>query len=310
MGGRGAAVALGILVASCGTTPERDPWRAGRPPSEETVGWIDDVPVTYGDVARYIRTKDPESFAHGLEGLVIERVTLGEAGPMGVTVPRALVAREAGKRMAAWENNVKTAAREQAGEEIDPALWLQRVAGVSLAEFRSWVEHHTEVELIQDRLVLYEVLTSPHVEVSLILVEDEARARDVKAKAETGDFAAIAKASSVHPTATDGGRIPGWLLPGDIADATVRDALFRAKEGAVLGPFRGRGTDPATFEIYRVEATAPARKGSYAELSRDIARDLEKRPVPMAEYDRWRARVLVRHGFLAAEGGTDDSTPG
>lgn len=303
MGGRGGGVAVALCLAACSAPPERDPWRGGAPPAAETVGWIDEQPVTYGDVARYLRTKEPEAFARGLEGLVIERVTLGEAGPMGVTVPRALVDRETSRRVAAWEKNIRAAALEQTGEEVDPALWLQRVAGASLAELRTWVEHHTEVELIQDRLVRYEALTSARVEVSLILLEDEGRARELLPEARRGDFAALAKAESVHPTAAEGGRIPGLLLPMDIADPAVRDALFRAKEGEILGPFSTRSDAKAYYEIYRVDATLPPRKGSYADLAKDIARDLETRPVPVAEYERWRTRVLVRHGFLAAEGG-------
>ncbi len=302
MGGRGAQVALALCLAACSAPPERDPWR-GAPPAAETVGWIDERAVTYGDVARYLRTKEPEAFARGLEGLVIERVTLSEAGPMGVTVPRALVDRETSKRMAAWEKNIRAAGLEQTGEEVDPSLWLQRVAGVSLAELRTWVQHHTEVELIQDRLVRYEALTSARIEVSLILLEDEGRARDVLAEARGGDFAALAKANSVHPTAAEGGRIPGALLPMDISDPAVRDALFRAKKGEILGPFSTRSDAKTYSEIYRVDAVFPPRKGSYADLAKEIIRDLETRPVPVAEYERWRTRVLVRHGFLAAEGG-------
>jgi hypothetical protein len=227
---------------------------------------------------------------------------------MGVTVPRALVDRETSRRMAAWEKNVREASLQQTGEEVEPALWLQRVAGVSLAEFRSWAQRHTEIELIQDRLVRYEVLTSAQAEVSLILVENEARAKEIREKAEGGDFAALAKANSLHPTAGKGGRVPGALVPLDIADPALRDALFRAGKGQILGPFAADGPKKY-FEIYRIDGTSPPRKGSYAELSKDIARDLETRPVDVAEYERWRTRVLMRHGFLVAEGGFDDSGP-
>jgi hypothetical protein len=295
--------ALALLLAACGTPREDDPWRAGSPPSAETVGWIDDAPVTYGDVARYLRTKEPEAFARGLEGIVIERVTLGEAGPMGVTVPRVLVDREARKRMAAWEANVRAAAREQTGEDVDPALWLQRVAGASISDLRSWIEHHTEIELIQDRLARYEMLTSPHIRVSLIVVEGEERARKLAEEAKAGDFAALAKANSVHPSAAEGGRISGELVPLDIGDTVVREALFRAKEGDVVGPLASKGAEQRTFEIYRIDALSPARQGSYADLSKDIAKELETRPLHVAEYERWRTRVLVRHGFLSADGG-------
>ncbi len=302
MGGRGGGVALALCLAACAAPPERDPWRGGVPPAAETVGWIDERPVTYGDVARYLRTKDPDTFARGLEGLIIERVTLSEAGPMGVTVPRALVDRDTSKRMAAWEKNIRAIGLEQSGEEMDPSLWLQRVAGVSLAELRSWMEHHTEVELIQDRLVRYEALTSARVEISLIVIEDEARARDVRTEAEHGDFAALARKDSVHPTSAEGGRLPGALLPMDVADPAVRDALFRARKGDVLGPFATRSGEKTYYEIYKVEEVFLPRKGSYAELSKEVARELETRPVSVAEYERWRMRVLVRHGFLVAEG--------
>jgi hypothetical protein len=211
--------------------------------------------------------------------------------------------------MREWENNVREAARAQTGEEVEPSLWLQRVAGASLADLRSWVEHHTEVELIQDRLLRYELLSSPRVEVSLLVVADEARARALKDEAGKGDFAAIAKANSAHPNAPEGGRVPGALLAGDVADAAVRDALLRAKAGDLLGPFATRGGEKGHWQVYRVDVTEPGRKGTYAELEREIARDLETRPVHVAEYERWRTRVLVRHGFLAAAGDSDDSSP-
>jgi hypothetical protein len=303
--GRLLRLLLPCLLAACGAPPERDPWRAGGPPPvSETVGWIDEAPVTFGDVARYLRTKDPEAFARGVEGVVIERITLGESSAMGVTIPKVLVDREASRRMDAWSKNVREASLRQAGEEVDPALWLQRVAGVSLAEFRSWVEHHTQVELIQDRLDRYEILTSARVEVSLIIVEDEARANDVAAQAKSGDFAALAKANSAHPSKDNGGRIPGWLVPLDIADGAVRNALFRAAKGEILGPFKTGDPKRPLFELYRIEGTATPAQGSYAELAQEVARDLERRPVDVAEYERWRTRVLVRHGFLVAEGGS------
>jgi hypothetical protein len=302
VGGRGGA-AVALLLAACGTTREQDPWKPGAASAADTVGWIDDVPVTYGDVARYLRTKEPEAFARGLEGLVIERITLSEAGPMGVTVPRALVDREARKRMAAWEANVRAASREQTGEEVDPALWLQRVSGASLSDLRGWIAHHTEIELIQDRLARYEMLTSPRIEVSLILVTGEEKAKGLAQEARAGDFAALAKASSVHPSAAEGGRIAGALVPADIGDPAVREALFGAKEGDVVGPMASRGAAPGTFEVYRVDRSVPARQGSYADLATDIAKDLAARPLDVAEYERWRTRVLVRHGFLAAADG-------
>ncbi len=290
------------LLAACTTPPsEADPWPDERAPLAETVGWLDERPVTYGAVARYLRTKDPEAFSRALEGLVLERVTRAEAGPLGVTVRPALVTRETDRRMRDWERRVRAASKEEGGEEIDPALWLQRVAGISVARLRSWVRDHTEIELLQDRLLRYEMLTSPQVEVSILVLKDKARLERMKARAaREGSFAALARQHSLHASARDGGRIGYPLLPADINDPAVREQLFAAEAGRILGPFPTRGGTEVFFQLYRVEGVRPARKGDYARLAREVERNLEARPVPVGEYERWRRRILLRHGFVAA----------
>jgi hypothetical protein len=290
------------LLAACSSPPsDSDPWPGERAPLAETVGWLDERPVTYGAVARYLRTKDPESFSRALEGLVLERVTRAEAAPLGVTVRPALVTRETDRRMRDWERRVRAASKAESGEEIDPALWLQRVAGISVARLRSWARDHTEVELLQDRLLRYEILTSAQVEVSILVLKDEARLRALSAEAQRdGSFAALARRHSLHASAKDGGRIGHPLLPADINDPAVREQLFEAQVGRILGPFPTRGGTETFYQLYRVEAARPARKGDYPRLAREVERDLEARPVPVGEYERWRRRILLRHGFVAA----------
>jgi len=307
---------LVLLVAgglACGSTrAERDPWPSSTPPLHETVGWLDDRPVTYGDVARYLQTKAPDAFTRNLEGLVLERLTLAEAQPLAITVPRGLVIRSTEQRMREWEARVKEASREETGEEVDPALWLQRAAGVSVTQLRAWVEAHVEVELLQDRLLRYEMLTSPRLEVSMLLVGSEEEANRLAQEARDGaDFAALAKAHSRHPSASEGGRVPFPLLPADLADPEVREALFRGAVGSIAGPFpvAGEKEGETLYQVYRIDGAGKARQGTYAQLEHDIARDLETRPVAMGEYERWRRRILLRHGFVAARpaGESDDS---
>lgn len=290
------------LLAACSSPPsDTDPWPDESAPLAETVGWLDERPVTYGAVARYLRTKDPEAFSRALEGLVLDRVTRAEAGPLGVAVRPALVTRETDRRMREWERRVRAASKEESGEEIDPALWLQRVAGISIARLRSWVRDHTEIELLQDRLSRFEMLTSPQVEVSILVLKDQAQLARLKAEAvRDGSFPALARGHSLHASAKDGGRIGHPLLPADINDAAVREQLFAAEAGQVLGPFATRGGKEVFYQLYRVEAVHPARKGGYARLAREVERDLEARPVPVGEYERWRRRILLRHGFVAA----------
>jgi hypothetical protein len=300
--GRPRLAAVLPLLAACSLKPtESDPWPDTSAPLAETVGWLDERPVTYGAVARYLRTKDPEAFSRALEGLVLERVTRAEAAPLKVSVRPALVTRETDRRMRDWERRVRAASKEEGGEEIDPALWLQRVAGISVAQLRSWVRDHTEIELLQDRLLRYETLTSPQVEVSILVLKDEAHLRRLSAvAARDGSFPALARKHSLHASAKDGGRIAYPLLPADINDPAVRDRLFQAEPGRILGPFPTRGGDATFFQLYRVERVRPARQGDYARMAREVEHDLLARPVPVGEYERWRRRILLRHGFVAA----------
>jgi hypothetical protein len=291
------------LLAACSSAPsEADPWPNQSAPLAETVGWLDERPVTYGAVARYLRTKDPESFSRALEGLVLERVTRAEAAPSGVTVRPALVTRETDRRMRQWEQRVRAASKEEGGKEIDPALWLQRVAGISVGRLRSWVRDHTEIELLQDRLLRYEALTSPQVDVSILVMKDQAHLKRLTAIARRdGSFAALAREHSLHASAKDGGRIGYPLLPADINDPAVREQVFRADAGRILGPFPTRGGKETFFQLYLVEDARPARKSDYAAFAREVERNLEARPVPVGEYERWRRRILLRHGFVAAQ---------
>ena len=291
---------LTLLLAACATTsgPEPDPWPAGTPPLAETVGWLDERPVTYGEVARYIRVRDPEAFFRNLEGYVLERVTRAEAAPLGVTVEPALLGSRTNAHLLEWEQRVRQESRSRTGEEIDPALWLQRVAGMSMVEFRRHVRRYTEVELIQDRLLRYEQLSSPRIEVSILVVKEKELADRLAKEIRGGsDFAALARAHSLHASRSAGGRIPWPLLRGDVNEAGVREKLFAAGEGEVVGPLP---TDGGRQQIYRVEAVREAVGGEFGDLREEVNRTLMARPVAEGEYERWRRRILLRHGFHAA----------
>jgi len=267
----------------------------------ETVGWLDDRPLTYGEVARFQRTRDPEAFSRSLEGLVLERVTLEEAQARGVGAPEPLLRRRTEARMQDWERRVRAAAKRNGDPAIDPALWLRRVAGVSLEEFRGWVRRHTRVELLQDRLLRSEMLASPRIEVSLMVVKGRPAADRAAAQArQGGDFAALARKLSVHSSREQGGRIPFPLLPEDINLPSIRQALFKAATGEILGPFPASGRAGDYFQIYKLERKAAAERGPPAALAALVEKDLHRRPVVVGEYERWRRRVLLRHGFVAA----------
>jgi len=264
---------------------------AGCAASPEAIGWLDDRPLTYADVARHLRTRDPEAFRNRLEALVLERITRAEAARLGASVPPAVLERATAKRLAEWEASVEKTS------EFDPDTWLAAVAGVERTEFAEWIRRHTETELLQDRLLRYETLSSPRREVSVLVVAERDLAERLTERAARTDFAALAQRHSVHPSAPMGGRIPFPLLADDVEDARIRAALFEADAGAVVGPFPA---PQGLFQLYRVAAAGDPAGGSYAALAPEVERDLEARPVHVGEYERWRRRVLLRHGFVAA----------
>lgn len=291
---------LALLFCACSTFPEPDPWPADAPPEGETVAWIDGRVVTYGEVCRYLRSKDPAAFQGSLEAYVLELATLAEAEPLGIAVSDAVLTRHTRRRLREWEEQLRTAAQEQGAEPVDPAAWLERVAGMSLADFHASVRRHTGVELLQDRLLRYEQVTSRRIEVSMLVVQEREEAERLAALARAGeDFAALAREHSDHPTAEEGGRFDFPLLEADVNDASVRAALFSTPAGGVAGPFATRGGGATWHQVYRIESVTPARRVPWADVAAEVEADLEKRPVPMGEYERWRRRILLRHGFAA-----------
>ena len=76
------------LLASCGGSPAPRDELSGPQGVEATpAGWLGGVVVTYDDVGRYLRVRDPHAFAANLEGVLMSRIVRAEAKRLGVTVP-------------------------------------------------------------------------------------------------------------------------------------------------------------------------------------------------------------------------------
>ncbi len=291
-----------LLLAACGCAVSRgDPAPGPTLPSSEPAGWLEGRPVTYDEIARHLRSKDPDLFARTLEGVLLERLARSEATRLGVTVPAALLARETTRRLREWEVRLQEAARRETGRGTDSALWLRTVAGLGPEEFRALVRRHTEVEMLQDRLLRRELLVSERAEVSLLVVEGEAKAKEVDSLLAGGEeFGALARRHSTHATAAAGGRLEFPLLREDLGDEGLARRLFLARPGQWLAPAMSRAGESGAFAFYRLEAIHPPVAGAPDAIAAAVERDLEARPVPVGEYERWRRRVFLRHGFLAA----------
>jgi hypothetical protein len=298
-------VALVLLAAVACTAPEsNDAWPEERAPVDAAIGWIDGDPITYGELARFLRARDALTFSRILDSLIVDRITRAEAELARVDVPVAAVERATRTRYLTFEQRLKAATREQGGRELDPAVWLDRTLGLTPEQFRLFLRAQIEVELLQDRLIRYAERIEPTVEVSVIVVEKKEDADTVIARLEKGEaFGMLARELSRHSTAPKGGRIENRMLEKDFDDETAARQLLVAEPGSVHGPYERAADGQVFYRIYRLEERNPAEEKPYRELAPSIEADLEKRPVSMGEYVYWRRRMQDRHGFLPASSG-------
>ena len=297
---RPALLLVCALAACAGTPPDED---AILDPEEivgSPAGWLDHRPVTYDEVGQYMRTQDPQAFARGLDGVLLERITRDSARAHKVTVPVATLARATTARVQDWRRRLIRSARAE-NRQVDPDIWLRQVAGLEPAEFRAFMRRHAEVELLQNLLLRYEEITQPTVSVSIMVVDKKEEADGVVQRLGTGSaFDKEARAHSVHATAAEGGKIEFPLLREDFNDSAVQTELFVAEAGAVLGPYPVSGGGKTFYHVYRLDSRRGGRIVPYTEVEKEIAQGLEARPAAVAEYERWRRRVLLRHRFKAA----------
>ncbi|MHC4955317.1 MAG: peptidylprolyl isomerase [Planctomycetota bacterium] len=298
---------LGVLVflAACaGPESEPDPWPSDAAAREMAIGWLNGEAVTYGDLARFLRTRDALTFSRTLDGLIVDRITRREAETHRVTVPIALVERRVRARYLAFEKRLRDTTKEQSGKAIEPRAWLARTLGLTPEQFQVFLRGQIEVELLQDRLIRYAQYQVKSVEISILVVEDGTLAADLRRRLDAGEpFAVVAKEFSRHATGPKGGRIDHRLIAADFEDEAAARGVLAAKPGGVLGPFRAEADGREFFRLYRMESAREARPGPYKERSREIEGELEKRPVSVGEYIHWRRRMQEAHGFLPSSGG-------
>jgi hypothetical protein len=172
---------------------------------------------------------------------------------------------------------------------------------MTLTQFRQQVRHDTEVELLVNRLLRYEQVLKPSVELSILVIGSRPLAEELAGRLRGGEeFAQLAREHSVHASASDGGRMAFQLLKGDINDAAVSRAIFAASAGDVCGPFPTRTGEETWYQLYRVDALHAARSVPWERARGEVEEKLRKCPVSDGEYERWRRRILLRHGFVAA----------
>ena len=143
--------------------------------------------------------------------------------------------------------------------------------------------------------------------VSHILVKDEAKAATLLARVKKGeDFAAIAKADSVCPSATQGGDL-GWISAGRM-DPTFEKAAFALKKGEVSGIVKTQ----FGYHIIKVNDIEEQHTKPLAEVKDRIVRTLKQGQeqgamTKLRDEMLKKAKVAVYDDYFAAKPGQTPS---
>lgn len=180
------------------------------------------------------------------------------------------------------------------------ALWLERYPGQSFdavlrdrlqmdpQRFRQRLRDETARELVSERVVRLHTLTSRRVSLSVLAAKDADTAQALAERVRQGeDFAALAKAHSIDPSAERGGRLPDLTYN---QDAPLVRRAFAARVGRVDGPFVLGGRHVLLLVHGRLEA----RDGDWPEHGEEVLASLALDPVGESEFVAWQVEAERR----------------
>jgi hypothetical protein len=260
---------------------------------EEALFRVGGRPVTRADLGDQLLRYHPEDAARALAQVVDQAVVLAEAQREGVTVDDDAVRAHAESFLAERRRE----ARVQHGALSDPDRLLEERYGRSLDTLRGDLARLARATLLRDRLVRLDQLRRPGVEVRVLVLASETAARSVAAQLRTGaDMTLLAERAGLRSPVA-----PPPLAPGDVVEPDLRELLFAAQEGAVLGPLRFEDAarrERAWWQVLKVVRCWPLRTEPWSALRGEVEARLALVPVTGDEVQRWRQDAYARQGVV------------
>jgi parvulin-like peptidyl-prolyl isomerase len=256
----GGAALLAALVLGCGS---------GR--SQRAVATVDGSPIPVAALRSALEARGGDSdgaardqvLNEELNRLVSEEIVLNRARELGVEVTGADVDRRLERVHGPQFSDPDPEYRERLRRE----MLLERAALVDLGDKLAVPESALVLHFEEHR---HEFAEPERVEIRQIVLDDRARAEELRARLLAGeDFAQLAGEHSIAPEAAEG----GWLPP--FARGELPDAFDRAFELAP-GKISEVIESPYGFHIFRVEALHPPREPEFADVRERISLDLER----------------------------------
>lgn len=239
--------------------------------------------VRVSDLLADLRHRDPDLLNYHLNMLVGERMAELDAEAIGLELPDALVERRTRTIEASLEARFGVAT-------LDDVV-LERL-GVEPSVFRRRLREDARRELLVERVVRSWTLGQDSARLRIAVVPSLEAPRVVE-RFEAGEsFEAIARSSSLDPTAERGG-VLGYVVRS--ANSRLGTLAFRTPVGELGGPVE---LDPQQDVrlFYVVEERFDALDGGWNELAQRVEETLDGWAMDDEEYVQWQIEAERRHG--------------
>jgi parvulin-like peptidyl-prolyl isomerase len=250
---------------------------------------VGDLQLRRSDIFRQLDLATPARSAEVIRQMVLTTAAALDAQREGIDVAGDVLDKEVDSAIAEQKASFAT--------EVDEKMPLEEY--LRLRHGMSPEQHHAEVRrmvlasLLLERAVRLDQLRSGYEMVQLIVVEDEALAKDIAGQlAEGASFSVLAKRHSIHPSAARGGELPAMPLASDAPLLKGADAL---EPGGVLGPEPLVLNGKTLWRIVRLADRAKPSTAPWAELREGIEADLALRPLEADELSVFEARISDRY---------------
>ena len=148
-----------------------------------------------------------------------------------------------------------------------------------------------DIKVTEDELKEYYDSLQPEIQVRHILVEDEAKAKEVKQKLdEGGDFTKLSDEYSSDEAAKAQGGDLGWVTSDANMDADFLAAAFALKKGQISEPVKSQ------FGYHIIEVTDVKEKESFEDMKKDLEYELKVSKIDSETMDKALQRELKAAG--------------
>jgi hypothetical protein len=250
---------------------------------------VGDIELHRSDVFRVLDLATPGKSAEVIRQMVLTTAAQLDAQAEGIDVP----AEELERQITLSISEQKASFALEVDETMPLEEYLELRHGISPVEYQDEVRRMVLASMLLERAVRLDQMRSARDELAVIVVEDEALAREIADKLSQGaSFSALARQHSIHPSSTRGGEVPPLFDDVELPLLAGRATL---QPGEVLGPAAITLGGQTYWRLVRLIERNTASAAPWSELREQIEAELTTRPLDPDELALFEARVIDRY---------------